>query len=141
MAEVTLTRDPLSVDALIASVAGPEHGGIAVFIGTTRREADRLEVVALEYEAYEELALTELAAVAGEAEALGARVAVAHRLGRVPVGEASIAIVAAAGHRPAAFAACRLAIDEAKRRVPIWKRAVHADGSAVWKDGLSAPVS
>lgn len=138
---MTLTRDPLRVDELIAATAGPDHGGIAVFIGTTRREADRTEVVALEYEAYEDLAITELEAVAAEAEALGARVAIAHRLGRVDVGEASIAIVAAAGHRPAAFAACRLAIDEAKRRVPIWKRAVHADGTAVWKDGLSAPVS
>lgn len=141
MASVTLSREPLGVDALIAGTAGPDHGGIAVFIGTTRRDAGAAEVVALEYEAYEELALTELEAVAAEAEALGARVAIAHRLGRVAVGEASVVIVAAAGHRPAAFAACRLAIDEAKRRVPIWKRAIRADGTAVWQDGVSAPVS
>jgi len=141
VALVSLRHDPLRVDELIAATAGPDHGGIAVFIGTTRRDADRTEVVALEYEAYEELALAELEAVAAEAEALGARVAISHRLGRVAVGEASIAIVAAAAHRPAAFAACRLAIDEAKRRAPIWKRTVHADGTAVWRDGVSAPVS
>lgn len=136
-----LTHDPIALDGLLAAVAAPGHGGTAVFLGTTRAAEGEHTVEALEYEAYDDLAVAELEAVAAEAEALGARVAIAHRLGRVPVGEASVAVVAAAPHRPAAFAACRLAIDEAKRRVPIWKRSVHADGTAVWKDGVSAPTS
>jgi len=134
---IALTRAALSVDALVAHVAAPEHGATVTFTGTTRREAEGHEVVALEYEAYEPMALREMEAIAQEAgRRYGARVALAHRLGRVAVGEASVAIAAAAGHRAEAFAACRHAIDEVKRRVPIWKQSVHADGARVWQDGM-----
>ena len=93
----------------------------------------------LEYEVYEELALSEMAAIAAEAErAFGARVAVEHRTGTVAVGDPSVIVAASAGHRPAAFAACRFVIDELKARVPIWKRTVYADGGVAWIDG-SAP--
>jgi len=133
---IRLETDPLDLAALCAAVGDPEHGGIATFLGTTRREADLHEVEALDYEAYEELALSEMRAVAGEAEArYGAHVALAHRVGRVLVGEASVAVAASAPHRAAAFAACRYAIDELKARVPIWKREVHADGGTRWLDG------
>jgi molybdopterin synthase catalytic subunit len=133
---IRLQAEPLDLTALCAVVGDPEHGGIAAFLGTTRREARLHEVEALDYEAYEELALTEMAAVAREAEArYGARVALAHRVGRVVVGEASVAVAASAPHRAAAFAACRYAIDELKTRVPIWKREVHAGGGARWRDG------
>jgi molybdopterin synthase catalytic subunit len=136
---IRLQADPLDLTALSAAVAESEHGGIAVFLGTTRREAHLHEVEALDYEAYEELALSEMTAVAREAEArYGARVALAHRVGRVVVGEASVAVAASAAHRDAAFAACRYAIDELKARVPIWKREVHVDGAARWLDGRAA---
>lgn len=133
---IVLSDQPLELATLIDAVAHPEHGGIATFLGSTRREGGEREVEALDYEAYEELALAEMRAVAAEAEArFEARVAVAHRVGRVEVGRPSVAVAASAGHRPEAFAACRYVIDELKRRVPIWKRTVYADGETSWVDG------
>jgi molybdopterin synthase catalytic subunit len=84
----------------------------------------------------------ERVAVVSEALArwAGARVALGHRLGLVPVGEASIAIAVAAPHRAAAFEACRYVIEEVKQRVPIWKREIHADGTAVWVDAHGRPA-
>jgi molybdopterin synthase catalytic subunit len=136
---IALTPDPLDLAALVAAVADPDHGGTATFVGTTRREGGLREVAALRYDAYEELARSELEAIRDEAEArFRARVAIAHRIGPVAVGEASVAIAASAGHRPAAFAACRYAIDELKARAPIWKQTAYADGEASWVDGCAA---
>lgn len=134
-----LTDAPIDPAALLAEVADDEHGGTALFVGTTRREAGAREVVELVYEAYEELALAEMRAIVDEAEtAWSARVRVAHRVGAVAVGEPSVAVAASAGHRPAAFAACRHVIDELKARVPIWKQTVHPGGQATWIDGCAA---
>ncbi len=131
-----LTPDPLDVGAIVAAVGDPEHGGVATFLGCIRREEALRPVVAIDYEAYEELTLRELSAVAEEAAArFGARVAAVHRTGRVAVGEPSVAVATSAPHRPAAFAACRYVIDELKVRAPIWKRMVYADGEAEWVDG------
>jgi len=133
---IGLSADPLDLGTLVAHVNDPEHGGVASFLGCIRREAGIREVVAIEYEAYEELTLRELAAVADEAAArFGAAVAAAHRTGRVAVGEPSVAVACSAPHRPAAFAACRYVIDELKVRAPIWKRMIYADGAAEWVDG------
>lgn len=136
---IVLRDTPLDPAALLAAVSDAEHGGTALFIGTTRREADGgRAVAALHYEAYAELALAEMAAIAAEAqEAFGARVAVEHRTGEVEVGAPSVAVAASAGHRPAAFAACRYVIDELKARVPIWKQTVYADGGTTWLDGCA----
>jgi molybdopterin synthase catalytic subunit len=135
---IALVDTPLDPGSLLAKVADPDHGGTALFVGTTRREAGTREVVELRYEAYEELALSELRAVAAEAErAFSARVAVEHRIGPVAVGEPSVVVAASAGHRPAAFAACRYVIDELKARAPIWKQTVLADGTATWVDGCA----
>ena len=131
-----LSPDPLDIAAVAAAVGDPEHGGVACFLGCIRREAGIREVVAIEYDAYEELTLRELAAVADEARArFGATVAAVHRTGRVAVGEPSVAVACSAPHRPAAFAACRYVIDELKVRAPIWKRMIYADGAAEWVDG------
>ena len=70
-----------------------------------------------------------------------ARVTLQHRLGTIPAGEASIAIVAAAPHRDAAFGACRDVIEEVKQRLPIWKKEMHADGTATWVDPAGKPVA
>lgn len=134
---IALSDRPLDLAALVAAVGDPDHGGTATFLGTTRREGHVRPVEAIDYEAYAELALAELRAIAAEAgDRFGARVAAVHRVGRVPVGEPGVAVAASAPHRPAAFAACRWAIDELKERVPIWKRVVYADGGAEWLDGL-----
>ena len=136
---IALRDTPLDPAALLAAVGDPEHGGTALFVGTTRRDAGLREVVELRYEAYVELALGELRAIAAEAEAAyAATVAVEHRTGAVAVGEPSVVVAASAGHRPAAFAACRYVIDELKARAPIWKQTAHADGTATWVDGCAA---
>ena len=136
---IALSAEPIARAPLLDAVADPEHGGTATFIGTTRREADGRAVAALHYEAYEELALAEMRAIAGEARAaFGATLAILHRVGRVEVGKPSVMVAASAGHRPAAFAACRFAIDELKARVPVWKQTVFADGATSWIDGCVA---
>lgn len=134
---IYLQNEPIGLDALVAAVAEPEHGGVVTFIGQTRRDSDGRAVAALDYEADDGLARLEMAAIVEEAEArFGATIALAHRLGSVAVGEASVAVVASAGHRPAAFAACRYVIDEVKTRVPIWKRTHFVDGGRQWIDGI-----
>src|SRR5213592_3969248 len=128
-----LVTQRLSVDALLAEVQGPERGGTCVFLGTVRREDD---VTGIEYSAYDQMAIAEIERMLGEARERWpeARVALQHRLGLIPVGEASIAIAAAAPHRDAAFAACRYVIEDVKKRLPIWKKELRADGSAMWVD-------
>ena len=134
---ILLSAAPIDAAEIAATVAGPDDGGAVTFVGTTRREAGEREVAALDYEAYEALALREMGAIAAEAEArFGARLALAHRTGRVAVGQPSVVVAASAPHRPAAFAACRYGIDELKARVPIWKCTVHVDGAAEWRDGV-----
>jgi molybdopterin synthase catalytic subunit len=131
-----LTADALNLAALIAAVSDPEHGGLTTFQGCIRREDAIRPVVAIEYQAYEELTERELAAVVSEATSrFGAHVACVHRTGRVEVGEPSVAVAVSAPHRSAAFAACRYVIDELKVRAPIWKRMHYADGATEWIDG------
>lgn len=132
-----LTRDPLDVAALSASVAGEGLGGTAAFIGTVRRSAEDGDVVGIDYSAYEPMAEVEFERILAEAAERWptARVAVRHRLGYVRTGEASVVVVAAAPHRAEAFAACRFVIDETKRRVPVWKKEHLASGGARWVEG------
>lgn len=126
-----LTGHPLDVNDVLAEVQGPERGGTCVFLGTVRSDAD---VTAIDYSAYDAMADAEIARILGEAQQrwTGARVMLQHRLGVIPAGEASIAIAAAAPHRDEAFAACRYVIEEVKKRLPIWKKELHGDGSAAW---------
>ncbi|PZN12639.1 MAG: molybdopterin converting factor subunit 1 [Bacillota bacterium] len=129
-----VTDRPLSLDELFRHVARPEHGAVVLFVGITRRFTGDRETRYLEYEAYAEMAAGELARIGAEAEERwpGARLAIGHRVGRVDIGEASVVIAAAAPHRPDAFAAARYAIEELKRRAPIWKKEHYVDGSVEW---------
>jgi molybdopterin synthase catalytic subunit len=117
-----------------AAVAGVGHGAVVTFVGRARnRSDDGREVLELEYEAYGPMAEQVLAQIGSEAaERWDASVAVVHRVGRVPIGEASVVIVAAAAHRDAAYQASRYVIEEIKRRLPVWKRERFTDGSE-WK--------
>ena len=126
-----LTRHPLDIKDLLAEVQGPERGGTCVFLGTVRTDD---EVTAIDYSAYEPMASAEIERILAEAQTQWptARVMLQHRLGEIPVGEASIAIAAAAPHREEAFAACRYVIEEVKKRLPIWKKELHTDGSPTW---------
>ncbi len=135
---IEITRSPIDIEAVEAAVGDPEHGGSALFLGTTRAESEVREVTAITYDVYEELALAEMHAIAREClQRFDAKVAVVHRVGRVKVGEASVACAASARHRPAAFEACRYLIDELKRRVPIWKQISYISGTTEWLDGRS----
>ncbi|HET9384353.1 MAG TPA: molybdenum cofactor biosynthesis protein MoaE [Gemmatimonadales bacterium] len=128
-----LTRDPLDISMLLAEVQGPERGGTCTFLGTVRNDDG---VIAIDYSAYETMALEEIERILGEARERWpeARVTLQHRLGVIPAGEASIAIAAAAPHRDAAFSTCRFVIEEVKKRLPIWKKEMYADGTAHWTD-------
>src|ERR1700752_3255662 len=128
-----LTRHPLDVKDLLAEVQSPERGGTCVFLGTVRPDDD---VTAIDYSGYEAMAVEEIERILGEAHGRwpGARVILQHRLGVIPAGEASIAIAAAAPHRAEAFDACRYVIEEVKTRLAIWKKEMHADGTAKWTD-------
>ncbi|EAZ21693.1 hypothetical protein OsJ_05326 [Oryza sativa Japonica Group] len=110
-------------------------GAIATFEGTTRDSFEGRRVVELRYEAYGAMARRRLAAILREARAAHSlrRLAVAHRLGTVPAGEASVFVAAFAVHRADAMEACRYVIDEVKASVPIWKKEVYDDGE-VWKE-------
>lgn len=128
-----LTTAPLDVAALAARVAGPAAGAVLSFIGTVRDSKHGRRVVCIEYEAYEPMARRVLERIGDEmcsrwpAEA----VALVHRLGRLEVGEASIAILVATPHRADGFAALRHGIEAVKRDLPVWKREHFEDG-AVW---------
>jgi molybdopterin synthase catalytic subunit len=133
---VRLQAEPLDLSALLASVQDPSLGGIAVFLGTVRDHHAGRAVVRLEYEAYPEMAEAEIGKIAEEAKArFGvARVAVAHRTGRLEIGETSVAVVVGAEHRKEALEACRFLIDTLKGTAPIWKRELYEDGAA-WIEG------
>ena len=126
-----LTRHRLEVADLLAEVQSVERGGTCVFLGTVRNDAG---VTGIDYSAYEAMAVEEIERILAEAHERwpDARVVLQHRLGLIPVGEASIAIAAAAPHRDAAFAACRHVIEEVKQRLPIWKKELRGDGSEKW---------
>jgi molybdopterin synthase catalytic subunit/molybdopterin converting factor small subunit len=138
-----LIRTPISIDQLLAEVAAPGCGGTCVFVGSVRNGPAERGVTAIEYSAYEEMVEAEFARLAGDAAARWpeARIAVRHRLGHIPVGEASVVIAAAAPHRAQAFEACRFVIEEVKRRIPVWKKELRIDGSEVWVDPSGRPTA
>ena len=130
-----LTDGVIDVPSLEASVASAGHGALVTFVGRARDRADDgREVLELEYEVYPEMATSVLAEIVGAAEErwTGSVVAVMHRVGVVPIGEAAVAIVTAAPHRSDAYEANRFVIEQIKERLPIWKRERFADGSE-WK--------
>ena len=130
-----LVRDRIDAAALLASVSAPVLGGTVLFSGTVRAGPDDGPVVAIEYSAYDEMAESEFERIVAEVHDRwpGVALAMRHRLGTVPIGEASIVIAVAAPHRAEAFDVCRYLIDEAKARIPIWKREFFEDGQARWR--------
>ncbi len=128
-----LSEAPLDLDAVIAEVADERAGAIATFVGTTRRESRGRSVLYLEYEAYGGMAEQVMEEIAADLAAKHAlcRLAIHHRIGRVDIGEKSVAIAVSAPHRSAALAACAEAIDRLKGTVPLWKKEVY-DGGEEW---------
>lgn len=128
-----VTSERIDTEALLAAVGDPSAGGTALFVGTTRNENEGRVVERLEYEAYEAMALDEMRRIGEEVARRWRVVAVAmvHRLGVVPIGEASVAVAVSAAHREEAFAACRYGIDTLKVTVPIWKKE-YFEGGEHW---------
>ena len=130
-----LTAAPIDLVSLLSDFR-PSDGGVCLFVGVVRNENLGRETTAIEYEAYGPMAEEELVRIqaAVEREWPGVRLRMRHRVGLLCVGEASVAVLAAAPHRAEAFAACRAAIDRLKATVPIWKKEHHPDGTSDWVD-------
>jgi len=131
----TISELPLDEAEVAARVEGPDAGGVVSFIGRVRNHARGQTIEHLEYEAYPAMAEKEMEKIVDEAAEKwpGTRVAIAHRIGRLEIGDAAVIVIAASAHRGEAFDACEFAIDTLKVTVPIWKREVATDG-AYWVD-------
>ena len=137
---IRLQAEAIRIEELIEAVRGDGDGAVAVFLGTVRNHNVGRKVLYLEYEAYPDMAVREMEKIrtrALEDYDLG-RLAIVHRTGRLEIGEASVAVVAASAHRAAAMEACRFAIDRLKETVPIWKKEVFEGGEA-WIEGAGGP--
>lgn len=149
---VCITREPLDIGRILARVGGPEDGAALLFVGTVRDHNENRPVTGLRYDAYVPMAESVLRTIAVEAlERLRAgpagvvaetgdaggreRIALAHRIGELEVGETSVAIAVSSPHRAAAFDACRYVIEEIKRRLPVWKQERYVEGGTRWLDG------
>ena len=131
-----LTREPIDIPAIKQRIVSGEDGALVVFDGVVRNNTNGRRTLYLDYECYEGMAIRMIAAL-GRELATGhavSRVAIVHRLGRMDVGETSVAILVSAPHRKPAFAACLEAINRLKRTVPIWKKEYFEDGE-VWVEG------
>ena len=131
---VRLTHEPIDYAALTESVRSPHCGAVALFLGTVRDLTGDEVTEFLDYEAYAPMAEKKMAAIEEELRerwTVG-EVALVHRLGRLGVGEISVAVAVSAPHRAAAFDACRFAIDSLKLLVPIWKQDNGSDGTTTW---------
>ncbi len=128
-----VTQNAVDLQELVAFVTDPEAGAIVTFIGTTRNNNEGRKVIALDYEAYPEMAEKELKRLGEEAKRRWRiqRMAIVHRIGPVQITEPSVIIAVSAAHRADAFEACRFAIEEIKKSVPIWKKEVF-EGGEVW---------
>jgi molybdopterin converting factor subunit 1 len=131
-----LTRDPIPTRELADQLKAPEDGAVVVFEGIVRNHLGGRRTLYLEYEAYEPMAVRKMEEIGQEARNNFPidRIGIMHRLGRIQIGETSVAIVVTAAHRRAAFDACRYAIDRLKQVVPIWKKEYFEDG-AIWAEG------
>lgn len=131
---VSLTLNQIDIKSLVDGVTTPQSGGIDIFVGTTRNHAGGRSVKLLEYEAYEPMAVAIMERLETEAKKRWPvrKISIVHRLGKVPIGEASVVIAVSSAHRKEAFDACRFLIDTLKKEVPIWKREYFSDGTVEW---------
>lgn len=131
---VELTNEPIDVAGLLQRAQRPQAGAVVLFLGITREFTDGRQTTRLEYEAYPEMARRELLGLQEQAVERWSLAScdIVHRLGPVPLAEASVAIAVSSPHREAAFEAGRWLIDELKQTAPIWKQEHWSDGAAQW---------
>jgi molybdopterin synthase catalytic subunit len=137
---VRLARDPIDLPSLHATL--PRDGALSLFVGVVREQNGGRPVRYLEYEAYEEMALQVMEEIEAETRKRWpvSEVRMVHRLGRLDIGEASVAVAVSSPHRDQSFAACRYAIDTLKAKAPIWKKEFYTDGQE-WLEGPGRPVA
>jgi molybdopterin converting factor subunit 1 len=135
-----LVSEPIETDSILANIKRPEDGAVAMFDGIVRNHSRERRTLYLDYSGYEPMALLKMERLAADALTCFAirDVRIAHRLGRLQIGESSVYIAVSSAHRAAAFDACRWLIDTLKTTVPIWKKEYFEDG-AVWSDGEPFP--
>jgi molybdopterin synthase catalytic subunit len=138
---IRLTHDPIDYHALTEAVRAPHCGAVALFLGTVRDLTGQHVTVCLDYEAYGPMAEKKLAEIEAEVRRRWpvGDVAMVHRLGRLAVGEVSVAVAVSCPHRAEAFDACRFAVDTLKELVPIWKRENAPDGTGEWVHQSAKP--
>lgn len=131
---IELTTDKIDTAALLERVSTPAAGAVVLFLGTTREFTAGRRTASLDYECYPDMAQKKLAELEAEARRRWPIIecAITHRLGHVPLGEASVAIDVSTAHRKQAFEAGQWLIDTLKEVVPIWKRENWADGTTEW---------
>lgn len=131
----SITIAPLSVSEIYTLADDPANGAVVMMSGTVRNKTDGKPVVALEYQAYEPMALRVFSSIAAQIRASWSdvnRVVIHHRIGRLTIGEVSVLVAVGCPHRSEAFAACKYAIDTLKHNAPIWKKEHWDDGSSTW---------
>ena len=140
---IRLTNEPIDYHQLTESVRTHAAGAAVLFLGTVREMTGDAQTVALDYDAYPEMAQAKLEEIAAEAKAKWplTGVAIEHRLGHLDLGEISIAVAVSSAHRADAFEAGRFLIDELKVRVPIWKKENWADGTTEWVHPDGTPMT
>ncbi len=139
---IDITAKPIDPDALVRQVGSPQAGAVVLFLGTTREFTDGRQTASLDYECYPEMARAKLAELEAEARTRWPLTgcAIVHRIGRLEIGEASVAVAVSTPHRQAAFEAGQWLIDTLKQIVPIWKKENWAEGGSEWvHPGLESP--
>jgi molybdopterin synthase catalytic subunit len=133
---IKLQEERIEAAELVAAVTTPQDGAVSLFLGTVRNSNRGRRVIALEYQAYDDMALREMTSVAEEAgkRYRATRVALVHRTGRLEVGDVAVGVAVSSAHRKQSIEACRFIIDELKKRVPIWKKEFY-EGGSVWLEG------
>jgi len=131
---IEITHQPIATSSLVEQVQSPDSGAVVLFLGISRRMTHGRETTQLVYDAYEEMAVKKLEQLEKEARDRWQLVdcLIVHRLGKVPLGEASVAVAVASAHRREAFEAGEWLIDSLKADVPIWKQEHWADGTTEW---------
>ena len=135
--EEVLGRAPLDGEAvatLIRSVEATTAGAVVLFLGNVRDHHQGRDVEAITYTAYESMAVQRIRRIAADLSVGGVTVAIRHRIGRLDVGETSVAIAASSPHRQESYAASRQALERLKAEVPIWKREHYRDGQTSWRE-------
>jgi len=128
---IEVTHEPLDPEVVTRKVVKDTNGAVVTFLGTTRDNFEGKRVITLEYEAFEEMAVKKLEEIRQGlmAEFQIEDIAIAHRIGRVDIGQISLVVAVASPHRKEAFLACHEAVDRLKATVPIWKKEIYEDGS------------